>query len=567
MIINTSRLNSVFAVCLAIGCSGPPEDEVQSTSSTDLLGLERASDWSLTRGGELSVDEDSSEGLHALRLRALGRTTTLRSRSFGVELAPTRVSVDVRLPEQQLAGTGRLDARLSCPSRGILNEQLEAADLDPVATGRFETVTFQVPDLLASRLEQGCADLAVGFQLQAERDLSGISFDRIRLRSRVEIIREPRCGMEQPEGSAMEELPNGYLRRHSWRSGATVQAELGRFQRALESTPGVLGLAVDDANRRFIAITDPDMPSSLESVAQALERWEPTLSFAAQPSCRTGAELKAALAVIEGGEFHHRAAAVELAYYLDVEEGQYVVYVDPHESEVGEALRRTLGSLVNVRYEKVVGHDRVSDGEPHFGAANLENLNSGRKCTSGFVVNGPSGRGAVTAGHCFNLGEDAFSGIEFYGVAGKFPADRNAWDMVYIAPDGETFAPKIHTTPCCPSVRSVVSKTAPVLTTPRQLVCISGRNFLAKCSVEVIQLLATKSIDGKSRRNVWIGRRSGVNIAKEGDSGAPVYIPLSLDRASIVGMHIAGLMAAPFQETWFHSVNDVEAQLGVTVAF
>jgi hypothetical protein len=75
------------------------------------------------------------------------------------------------------------------------------------------------------------------------------------------------------------------------------------------------------------------------------------------------------------------------------------------------------------------------------------------------------------------------------------------------------------------------------------------------------------SIGGATRNNVWIGRRSGVNIAAPGDSGAPIYIPLAGDKASIVGMHIGGFTSAPFDETWFHSVTDITAQLGVTVAF
>ncbi|WP_437914614.1 hypothetical protein WME73_02460 [Sorangium sp. So ce302] len=44
-------------------------------------------------------------------------------------------------------------------------------------------------------------------------------------------------------------------------------------------------------------------------------------------------------------------------------------------------------------------------------------------------------------------------------------------------------------------------------------------------------------------------------------------IPVSSGNAGIVGMHIAGFVVAPFDQTWFHSVGDIESQLGVTVAF
>jgi hypothetical protein len=75
------------------------------------------------------------------------------------------------------------------------------------------------------------------------------------------------------------------------------------------------------------------------------------------------------------------------------------------------------------------------------------------------------------------------------------------------------------------------------------------------------------SIGGASRNNVWFGRRSGVDIAAPGDSGAPIYVPLAGGEASIVGMHIGGFLSAPFGETWFHSVTEITAQLGVTVVF
>ncbi|WP_437590631.1 hypothetical protein [Sorangium sp. So ce1000] len=66
---------------------------------------------------------------------------------------------------------------------------------------------------------------------------------------------------------------------------------------------------------------------------------------------------------------------------------------------------------------------------------------------------------------------------------------------------------------------------------------------------------------------MWFGGRTGVNIAAPGDSGAPIYIPVGSGNAAIVGMHIAGFVVAPFDQTWFHSVGDIESQLGVTVAF
>ncbi|WP_437626255.1 hypothetical protein [Sorangium sp. So ce1151] len=38
-------------------------------------------------------------------------------------------------------------------------------------------------------------------------------------------------------------------------------------------------------------------------------------------------------------------------------------------------------------------------------------------------------------------------------------------------------------------------------------------------------------------------------------------------KAAIVGMHIAGFVVAPFDQTCFHSVGNIESQPGVTVAY
>lgn len=483
-----------------------------------------------------------------------------------MDAPPSRINVDIRLPEQQAGDMGRLEAGLDCPSLGLFDTRMEGAELASLATGRFETVSFPVPPSLQQRLEQGCDDAVLRFDLNTGADLGEVAFDRVQLGSRVDIIASELCGMDQPEADADEELPNGYFRRHSWRSGASVQAELARLQQAFQSTPGVLGLAADDVNHRFVAVMDPEANVDIETVADELLAWEPSLTLAVQPSCRGGAELARARDVIREGAFHPRATQVQLWHYLDVEDSRYVVLVDPDDRDVGEALAAELGPLVSVRYDRIAMHSRANDGEPHYGGAELQNLTYGKECTSGFAVTRQGVLGSVTAGknHCFGaLGEAVYSGIEYYGEAGAFTSSL-AWDMAFIAPDGETFSPHIHTTPCCPSVRKVSSTTPPANT---QVVCISGTNFLAKCSVTVITMMPTMSIGGATRNNVWIGRRSGVNIADQGDSGAPIYVPLAGDKASIVGMHIGGFLSAPFDETWFHSITDITAQLGVTVAF
>ena len=147
--------------------------------------------------------------------------------------------------------------------------------------------------------------------------------------------------------------------------------------------------------------------------------------------------------------------------------------------------------------------------------------------------------------------------------------------MVYLSPvrpafnfpesGSESFSARIHTDPCCPNSRPQTRVSGPAVS---MLACISGRKYLAKCSVQVMAEYSSAQVGNKSRRNVWRGQRLGENIAAEGDSGAPLYVRVGYGEAQIIGMHIGGNddPQTPDDFTLFHSVLDIQQQLGVTVS-
>lgn len=134
-------------------------------------------------------------------------------------------------------------------------------------------------------------------------------------------------------------------------------------------------------------------------------------------------------------------------------------HVRPEDAEAATALEERLGDLVTVGYDDIGDLGRLDDGEPHWGGAGIRAGSEGSNhCTSAFTIRLANGnKGSVTAAHCFSLtgdgtlnGRNVYSGPEFYGQtegASNFPT----YDMVRIAPHGETFDNKIHTDPCCPS--------------------------------------------------------------------------------------------------------------------
>lgn len=562
----------VYAASSVLACSGANDSPEGTTVGQRAAGLEVSGlvafetpdDWLLGPGADSSAAAMSSRGEQALKVRGSG-AFWLESRPFGVDGPPARVGLDVLLPDDRVSWSGTMRVALECGALEIFDEEVGRVELSTITTGRFETVSLPLGPALKDRLQSGCPDLVVRIDFSSSGGELSVLLDRLELDYAVGAVPSRLCGVSEIPYDPSEELPNGYLRRHSWRSGVAAHFEIARIQEALAKEPEIIGFTADDAERRFIVVVDPEKTEDLDELAAQWSKLRPIVPLTVQPACHGGSELEHALAVIEGGTFHPLASESELIYGLDPAGGRYDVLVEPEHREVGEALEHALGDLVTVQYREYGEHGRFDDGLPHYGAAAVTSFSS-ENCTGGFPVDNGSERGAVIAGHCAAyLGEEFFSGPYLWGEAAAFPGS-SAWDMAYIGPAaaGETWSARIHTDPCCPANRPVTAKSPPYVS---QLVCISGRNFLAKCSVEVIKMDSTRPIDGVVRSNVWEGRRAGVNIGAPGDSGAPLYVPVGYGNAAIVGMHIGGWNDAPHDETWFHSVTDIEAQLGVSVAY
>ncbi|WP_044967395.1 hypothetical protein [Sorangium cellulosum] len=210
-----------------------------------------------------------------------------------------------------------------------------------------------VSQSLRDRLAEGCRDLVVRFELSTSSSAGAVSFDRLALGYHVPVVASPFCGAPPLSPDAEDELPNGYLRRHTWRSGAYVQIELARLQEALEGDPQILGITADDAAQHFIALVDRGATQDLSTVAERLELLQPTIPLVVRPSCRSGGELRRALEVIQRGEFHPRAAEVELLYSLDVAKGRDDVLADRAGADVARTLQTELGPLVRIEYRQV----------------------------------------------------------------------------------------------------------------------------------------------------------------------------------------------------------------------
>lgn len=235
----------------------------------------------------------------------------------------------------------------------------------------------------------------------------------------------------------------------------------------------------------------------------------------------------------------------------------------PANRNLFKRLKKRFGGAIDVEWGRPSRTGRLDDGQPHFGGAGIGEggLNF---CTSGFVAVKNGFRGAVTAGHCYAFGGApesnlwVTSGPKTYGITGVAAA-YPLYDMIRIDPGGQTFTNTIHTDPG-QLTRVQLGKKDPAGT---DVVCVSGMVTRAKCAITIVRHDCVVGGDGDATRNLTAGRRTGVTIAQQGDSGGPVYQPSGSTGAIINGM-VVGRVS--HDEVCFHKVSSVETQLGVTVA-
>lgn len=387
------------------------------------------------------------------------------------------------------------------------------------------------------------------------------------------------------------QTPQGHYEFQSWIANETAQkavqgigSELrGRFgsEQEQEATGawlarGWIGAALDHETRTYVVVVDPKLTDrpQLERRLQGAVRaayGSGSAGFAVEVAagCFSSHELGEARRVLHARNWHPAADEATYGLYLDAHDSTYHVTFRPEDADAAAALEERLGELVTVDYADIGDLGRLDDGEPHWGGAGIRAGSEGSNhCTSAFTIRLANGnKGSVTAAHCFSLtgsgtinGRNVYSGPQFYGEtegASNFPT----YDMVRIAPKGETFDNKIHTDPCCPSVRTVVADGNPDL---HEFVCVSGKSTRAKCGAEVRDLNATACTQSGCTPNLMYAKKPGEVIAQGGDSGGPVYNRFGDSNAAARGMIKAGLQSGG-DFFYAHKIVAIKNHLNITV--
>ncbi|SHG23309.1 chymotrypsin family serine protease [Streptoalloteichus hindustanus] len=227
--------------------------------------------------------------------------------------------------------------------------------------------------------------------------------------------------------------------------------------------------------------------------------------------------------------------------------------------------------------------DRYNDTQPHFGGAAIGVHGSGRTiCSSGFTVTTKTGQaGILTAGHCFApntrlaSGRKANGSVNDYGTVTDrkrdatptVPGTRDMAVITGVPGRPQTYAPSLWTDPVVPGVLRVGGRQVP--TPDQDIVCFSGRTSRAVCGFRVIGNLRDGSAcDPDNDKICTHGLARAVREGRggaPGDSGSPVYWTEWDGRATIVGMVIGSLYRDNRTTIFFHTIDQIETGLGVTL--
>ncbi|MEU1519036.1 hypothetical protein ABZ490_44055 [Streptomyces sp. NPDC005811] len=245
-------------------------------------------------------------------------------------------------------------------------------------------------------------------------------------------------------------------------------------------------------------------------------------------------------------------AKYDFGAFYDGQADQVMINTDAPKSVV-DSLEKTYGNKVTVlktRFEQQ--ETRYNDTSPYWGGTSVGDINADEygSCTSGYKIHVGNTYYMTSAGHCFGLNVDifqtSFAGYNIMqdnGVNRKIGTiGRTGTHLDVAAYTGRTYGSGIFTgTYSDASTGRTVIGLGPMY---RGLhVCVSGRTTLAHCNHPITSTSygftwylhgvphTTAPVDG------FTYDAGQTPPTQAGDSGAPVYQPISASQALAVGSH------------------------------
>jgi hypothetical protein len=320
-------------------------------------------------------------------------------------------------------------------------------------------------------------------------------------------------------------------------AAAALAAALGTSPAGAADKPGPAGIAGSDKAVAADAVAMRNVPEVSAAVSQA--------SVAVKSSIED-------FVATHGTKYSFGA-------YLDRNLGRTIIQTDAP-AEVVSSLVGTYASMVEIRTETVTDtFSRKSDTPPFWGGAGITFSVGTPHCTSGYTVqNASATRFMVTAGHCFDNGETAFTelGGLTVGVASGNALSLGK-DMVLLG--GQSYGTHIYTGGVDDSVNAHIASAGDPVVGFNDY-CTSGRTTGANCGHTDLDNNATVCTQTGCKSPV-VAYTGGV-LPAGGDSGGPFYVgSIGAPDMHIRGHHIASGGTTRYAEMFSRVAN----QYGVTI--
>jgi hypothetical protein len=273
-------------------------------------------------------------------------------------------------------------------------------------------------------------------------------------------------------------------------------------------------------------------------------------------------ELADIRAILHGEPADPRLYGVTFAYYFDAEPGQAVI--ETHDPPPFESLRDAFPGRISIQNGGSIDRiSRTNDGAPHWGGAGVAGVDylghHEGACTTAFTIDSSQTghRHLVTAGHCFNEGDNVWasgnSSNSFGHVYDRKTSPGYDMESLY----GSSYAGDVYVTST--SALAVYSASDPAV---GGTYCYSGLITGEHCDKKVQQLDAQLCDPYPSCSYPDMIRTTGGYVPQPGDSGSPFYLKSS-PNVYIRGMLIGRDTGTG--ETWSEKWSVIRTQFGATI--
>lgn len=362
------------------------------------------------------------------------------------------------------------------------------------------------------------------------------------------------AGRARPPGAAM-----------SWQNGPSKETSdaLERLQAVIEKNDqDLIGPWFDHDLEQYVVVLSADSRREAD-ISRELTSAKGSLAVRVERSCTTKAALTQVEDQLRNRSWHPQAAEATFAFFIDAATSQVRVQLDLKNPELRQALIDRFGSLVSIEEGDMGRGSRGADSAPHWGGAGIRKTGETQAtCTSGFAIDVGTPvqyRGIVTAGHCYGVNSNIYSGSYYFGRISR-KQQYPTFDMALIT--DSTYGHSFYSDPSSIPVRQVQGSADPAF---ESTVCISGFITRQVCQAVVGSVNASYCDSAGCTGNLFYSTKyGGVTAFQLGDSGAPVYNAWGTGSGAI----IRGMAIARFNRTAFysHKESTIRWKFGAEIA-